>query len=380
MSYANLLNHHTMVLDEARNRMYLDAMRRVITPDSIVLDLGAGIGVLGLLAAKEGARKVYCVEPSPVSAHIPVLAKANDVEDRVVALRGRIEDIELPEQVDVILSVFTGNLLFTEGLMPSLYYARDKYLKPGGVMIPDRARLLFAGVEAPGLYSDTAGRSRCESLGVDYSSVAATVANGVYASARGELAPAPITDYGMATEIDLRITHDDRVRWQANLDVLRDGHLHGLLGWIEIRLGETWLSAGPDGEDVHWRPSLLPVAEPIPVARGGTIAAAFQFIDEGQLIWSLAAGGTSQRQSTVFGNPDAAIDVMLSAEGCNNPLGSDGEFVARVLGAMRTGKSNRAIADELYSAMPGRFRDERDVLKQVGALSARYRTHPLRKA
>ena len=215
MSYANLLSHQPMVFDEVRNRMYLDAMRRVITADSVVLDLGAGLGVLGLLAAKLGARKVYCVEPSPVSAQTPLLAKANGVADRVVALRGRIEDVEIPEQVDVILSVFTGNLLFTEGLMPSLYHARDKYLKPTGAMIPDRARLMIAGVEAPKLYADTAGCYRRESLGIDYSLVAASAANGLYTSARGENAPSPITPCEIATEIDLRTTHDDRVRWPA---------------------------------------------------------------------------------------------------------------------------------------------------------------------
>src|SRR3990167_6681712 len=71
MSYSSLHRHASMVFDEVRNRAYLEAMRRVITPASIVLDVGAGVGVLGLLAAKLGARKVYCVEPSPVVDHIP---------------------------------------------------------------------------------------------------------------------------------------------------------------------------------------------------------------------------------------------------------------------------------------------------------------------
>ena len=51
-----------MALDEVRNRAYAQALRRVITPESVVLDLGAGLGTLGLLAAKLGARRVYLVE------------------------------------------------------------------------------------------------------------------------------------------------------------------------------------------------------------------------------------------------------------------------------------------------------------------------------
>ena len=140
------------------------------------------------------------------------------------------------------------------------------------------------------------------------------------------------------------------------------------------------MSTGPDAQDVHWRPGLLPVATPIPVSRGDDVEAGFQFIDDGRMVWSLVAGGTTQRQSTLFGNPDAAIDVILSSEACSNPLGSHGEFVAQVLSAMQAGKSNLAIADALYAATPERFRDKRHALKRVGALSARYRAHPMRKA
>lgn len=380
MSYSSLHRHASMVFDEVRNRAYFEAMRRVITPASIVLDVGAGVGVLGLLAAKLGARKVYCVEPSPVVEHIPALARANGVADRVVALRGRIEDVELPEQVDVLLSVFTGNLLFTEGLMPSLYQARDKHLKPGGTMIPDRARLLFAGVEAPEKYASTAGRYRNTSLDIDYSPIADAVANGVFVMERSERAPLPITPGIIATELDLRSTLDDRIKWSATVHAERDGLLHGLIGWIEIHLGEAWLSTAPDRPGVHWRPVLLPVASPVPIRKGQAVELGFQFIDEGQLAWSIATGEASQRQATLLGNRDVAIDVMLSTAACSNPLGQEGEFVARALAAMREGKSNQVIAEELQAAMPQCVRDRSDALKRVGALSARYRMHPLRKA
>ena len=368
-----------MVFDEVRNRAYLRAMEQVITPESVVLDLGAGIGVLGLLAAKAGAKRVYCVEPSPVANHIPALAKANGVGDRVVALRGRIEDVALPEQVDVLLSVFTGNLLFTEDLLPSLYHARDRWLKPGGVMIPDRARLLLAGVEASKRYSETAGRYRRQSLGIDFSVIAPNVANNFYLMERGDDAPQPITSTAIAIEIDLRTTHESRVCWKSGLDVLRDGEMHGLLGWIEIQLGDALLSTGPNGADVHWRPCLMPVAAPLQVRQGQSVVTEFQFLDDSHIVWSLAVDGNSQRQSTMLGNPDTAIDVMLSAAACSNALGPEGEFVARALAAMREGQSNRVIADALHKAMPQHFRDERHALKRVGALSARYRHHPLRK-
>lgn len=368
-----------MVFDEVRNRAYLEAMRAVITPDTVVLDVGAGIGVLGLLAAKLGARRVYCVEPSQVAGHIQALAHANGVADRVVPLRGRIEDIELPEQVDVLLSVFTGNLLFTENLMPSLYHARDRYLKPGGAMFPDRARLVFAGVEATEQYAKTAGRYRNTSLGIDYSVIADAVANGWFLMDRGATAPVLVTERVTAIDLDLHSTRENRVKWQASAEVTRDGLIHGLLGWIELRLGESWLSAAPDAADIHWHPALLPLASPLQVQLGQTVDFAFQHADDVHQVWSVGLDGIMRRHSTVLGHPDAAIDVMLSSSACKQPLGAEGLLVERALAAMREGKSNQAIAEELQKAMPQRFRDEREALKRVGALAARYRTHPLRK-
>lgn len=378
MSYSNLLRHHSMVLDEVRNRAYLEAMRRVITPESVVLDLGAGLGVLGLLAAKLGARKVYCVEPSPVAAHIPALAKANGVADRVVALRGRIEEVELPEQVDVILSVFTGNLLFTEGLMPSLYFARDNHLKPGGAMIPDRARLWLAAAECGFGYGETVGRYRKSSLGIDYACVADAVANGMFLMERGENAPQLLTSALLATEIDLYRTRDDAIKWRGQAAVVRDGTAHGLLGWIELHLGGTWLSAAPDGDEVHWSPALLPLATPLQLHQGQALELAFQFVDDARMFWSLSTGDTINRQSTVQGNRDAAIDVMLSSPDCSNLLGTEGLLVERVLAGMRAGRSNQEIARDMSGAFPDRFGDDRDALRRVGALAARYRSHPAR--
>ena len=66
-----------MVFDRVRNGAYAAAIRRYVSPDSVVLDVGAGLGVLGLLAAAAGARKVYLVEPESVVKGALEIAKHN---------------------------------------------------------------------------------------------------------------------------------------------------------------------------------------------------------------------------------------------------------------------------------------------------------------
>src|SRR5437868_14319233 len=65
-SYSSIYTHRAMVFDDVRNRLYANALRNAIGPHSVVLDLGAGLGTHGLIAATAGARRVYCVEPQPV--------------------------------------------------------------------------------------------------------------------------------------------------------------------------------------------------------------------------------------------------------------------------------------------------------------------------
>lgn len=152
MSYALVIDQRTMALDTTRNQAYYAALKQVITPESVVLDVGAGLGVLGILAAQLGAKRVYLVEPAEVIQVTEEIVAKNGDGDRVTCLQGKIEDIKLPEKVDVIISVFTGNFLLEEDLLPSLFYARDKYLKPNGIMIPQAAVMEAVPVCAPEIH------------------------------------------------------------------------------------------------------------------------------------------------------------------------------------------------------------------------------------
>ena len=114
-----------MALDGVRNRAYYDALREVIQPGSVVLDVGAGVGIMGLMAARLGARRVYLVDPEDILEVAREVVRDNGLTGVVECLRARIEDVRLPERADVIVSVLTGNFLVTEDLLETLFFARD---------------------------------------------------------------------------------------------------------------------------------------------------------------------------------------------------------------------------------------------------------------
>src|SRR5215468_10023333 len=54
--------HFHIVQDHARNAAYDAAMRRAMTPNSRVLEIGAGTGLLAMMAARAGAAAVITCE------------------------------------------------------------------------------------------------------------------------------------------------------------------------------------------------------------------------------------------------------------------------------------------------------------------------------
>jgi Methyltransferase domain len=89
--------------------------------------------VLSCFAARAGAARVYAVDASEFASRAEVVVARNGFDDRVQVLHTRIEDVALPEQVDVIVSEWMGAFLLFESMLDAVLLARDRWLKPGGV-------------------------------------------------------------------------------------------------------------------------------------------------------------------------------------------------------------------------------------------------------
>lgn len=119
--------------------------------DKIVLDVGAGTGILSIFAARAGAKHVYAVEYSDTAVTAREILKENGFSGKVTVIQKRVEDVEvgvdIPEKVDIIISEWMGFCLLYESMLDSVLNARDRLLKLGGLMFPERARIYIAGID-----------------------------------------------------------------------------------------------------------------------------------------------------------------------------------------------------------------------------------------
>ena len=132
----SLSSYGEMIADGVRIAAYRDALAKTVRPGAVVLDLGAGTGIMSLLACQLGAGRVYAVEPSDALAVGVELAHANGFADRIEFIQRASLDLTLPARADVIVSDLRGVLPLHGQHIPSLVDARRRLLAPGGALIP----------------------------------------------------------------------------------------------------------------------------------------------------------------------------------------------------------------------------------------------------
>jgi hypothetical protein len=344
-----------MTFDERRNTAYERALAELVGPESVVLDLGAGLGVHGLLAARLGARRVYLVEPEDIGLLALKAAKANGLAERMKLLQGRIEEVEVPELVDVIVAAFTGNFLLEEDLLPSLFFARDRFLKPGGALIPDSAVMEAVPVQAPELYEREISDWSKPCLDLDFSSARQHGSNAIYYD-RDRLERAQyLSKPADLLCLDFAAATDTNCTAEAVYSIDETGVCHGWAGWFRMRLGDDWLSTAPHEPRVHWSPAFLPVDPPIEVKKDDQLRFRLVRPPFGPWSWFVKAGESEQRHCTLFARPLSADALSKNSPDYRPTVSREGEATRFVLSQIDGQRSVQDVAGLLSDHFPSRF-------------------------
>lgn len=276
-SYAHFGIHEEMLKDSVRTRAYQHAIERNphLVRGKIVLDVGCGTGILSLFAARAGARHVYGIECSSIADQAAAIVADNGYADRVTIVKGKVEDVDLPvAAVDVIISEWMGYCLLYESMLDTVLAARDRWLAPGGVLLPDRATVRLCGIEDADYRADKIDFWD-DVYGFDYRAIKAL--------AQGEPLVDTVDAGQVATDDVALVAFDLATMTKADaafdapfaLTAARTDYIHALVAHFDVEFSachtRVGFGTGPSARPTHWKQTVFYLADALAVTEGDAI-------------------------------------------------------------------------------------------------------------
>ena len=149
VGFGSALIHNEMLNDRERTECYLNAIREVVRPGDVVVDIGTGTGILAIAAARAGAKHVYAIEATSIGEIAQAHFEANGLADRITLIPGWSTRISLPEPADVMISEIIGNEPLHERVLEVTVDACERLLKQDGRLVPNRLKVFALPVHIP---------------------------------------------------------------------------------------------------------------------------------------------------------------------------------------------------------------------------------------
>lgn len=328
----NLLDYGKMIADQGRTSAYLEALERALRPGDSVMDLGCGLGLFTLAACRLGAGRVVAVDTNPWIGLARELARNHGFEHRTEWHLGDASRLELARRVDLVISDLRGVLPPAGRHLVVIRDARERFLRPGGRLIPERDTVWATVVEAPELRDPFVRPFSADTFGFDLSPARRW---SVHGWSRGRFSrQAMLTSPAVLWETNYATFTSPELSGNCCFEVSRPGTAHGIGAWFDTELIDgIGFSNAPWEEERVYGSAFFPWPEAVMVQAGDRIEVQLRAssVDEEYLwSWSGSVYRADRRlahfqQSTFFGHPKLGsiegprVGVESSDDGRESP-------------------------------------------------------------
>jgi len=292
--------HRGLLQDEIRTNAFREAIRRAVSPGSVVLDLGAGSGILSFFAYEAGARRVFAIDATHTADLASFLSRQLGYSDRIQVFHERSTKVEVPEPADVLVTETLGAFAFDERILSSVIDARARLLKPDAVIIPRRVDLYLVPVDDASIYERSVSWWTSRPYGFDLSALAVFASNIVFVGNVGR--DSFLATPAMVIAADLATIASPDVAGSVHFTAARGGRMYGFAGWFRATLVDG-IELSNEVPGTNWEHVFLPLQSPILIEAGTAIDVDLESNDGVMWRWKGTIGDAAFDQMTALSTP-----------------------------------------------------------------------------
>jgi SAM-dependent methyltransferase len=266
--YSSAEEHRLMLADKVRNKAYQRAIESSVSRSDVVVDLGCGVGILSLFAARAGARKVFAVEKTEIIDTARQVAVCNGLAGQIEFVHQDIRKFRPKQLADVLLHEQIGVFIWEEGLIEKIAYAREKILKPNGKILPYKIDLFLVPTSYKSKLESSIEFWQTRKYGFDFRSLAKKqFEEGLWKASQPliiELGDTKsfLTRPKKVHSVDLRTANEVPGEISAVFRLAKGDSFSGVCGFFRVQLTKSHsFSTKPRRTNTHWGQMFFPSIE-----------------------------------------------------------------------------------------------------------------------
>lgn len=265
--------HFEMLNDERRNEAFERALAKVVTAESLVLDIGSGTGLLAMMAARAGAgQTVSCEMVAPLAELAREVVARNGFAGQIRIMGKKSTELSvgngLPERANLLVTETVDCGLLGEGIVPSITHAKAHLLTEDARIIPRAAAVHAMLVESKRLRGlNHVGQC----AGFDVRLMQQYRTPGYFPVRLAAFEYAALTAPFEVFRFDFERAQILPAQRQLTVPVTRGGECHAVVFWFDMQLDEEISISNEPGSTTHWEQAVQCLERGLTVEAGDVV-------------------------------------------------------------------------------------------------------------